>query len=58
MKPPRFELIVTLLLSRIKENLDTKETIIDDDSSAFSTLGEYELNDLSPYDFLDEKENN
>lgn len=48
----------TILLSRIKENLDTKETIIDDDSSAFSTLGEYELNDLSPYDFLDEKENN
>ncbi len=41
----------TILLTKIKSLLNSDVAIIDDASSAFSTIGEHEYGEISPYDF-------
>ena len=49
----------TILKNLIIEKINSKEVLINDTSSAFTTLGEVEtdLTDISPYDFLPNKKN-
>ncbi|MBR2891363.1 MAG: ATP-dependent RecD-like DNA helicase [Bacilli bacterium] len=49
----------TILKNLIIEKINSKEVLINDTSSAFTTLGEVEtdLTDISPYDFLPDKKN-
>ena len=44
----------TILIEKIRDSINPKVKVIDDSSSAFNTIGEIE-SDISPYDFIDSK---
>lgn len=45
----------TILIEKIRDSINPKVKIIDDATSAFTTIGEKET-DISPYDFIDNNE--